>query len=166
MDFNKKLFESKYIPERERVPVDTLILVGNGFDSWQKLPTGYSYFERYYEEHVDEVLERLHIKKHTLKGKDGNPVPDRDGNVITYNDAELFYGDPEKFGDPDFPKRLPHEFWMDFETSLDKIDDQGILYYFGKTPEDLKKIPVYFLQDHIYYHRNESALQFTEKKRI
>lgn len=140
MDFNKKLFESKYVPEKERVPVDTLILVGNGFDSWQRLPTGYSYFETYYEGHVDEVLERLHIKKHILKDKDGNPVPDRDGNMITYNDAELFYGDPEKFRDPEFPKRLPHEFWMDFETSLDKIDDQGILYHFGKTSEDLKKI--------------------------
>ena len=134
MVFDKKLFESKYIEPENRVPVDTLILIGNGFDSWQNLPTSYSFFEKYYKEHIDEVLERLHIPKHTLK--------DKDGDLVTYTDVELFYGDPGKLDDPASIKSLPHEFWMDFEASLNKIDDQGILYYFGKKPEEVRQVRV------------------------
>ena len=32
MLFDKNLFESKYVPAEQRTPVDTLILIGNGFD--------------------------------------------------------------------------------------------------------------------------------------
>ena len=62
MLFDKNLFESKYVPAEQRTPVDTLILIGNGFDIWQNLDTSYRSFERYYEAHLDEVLERFHLK--------------------------------------------------------------------------------------------------------
>ncbi|MCB6580325.1 bacteriophage abortive infection AbiH family protein [Blautia faecis] len=39
MLFDKNLFESKYVPAEQRTPVDTLILIGNGFDIWQNLDT-------------------------------------------------------------------------------------------------------------------------------
>ena len=41
MLFDKNLFESKYVPAEQRTPVDTLILIGNGFDIWQNLDTSY-----------------------------------------------------------------------------------------------------------------------------
>ena len=46
MLFDKNLFESKYVPAEQRTPVDTLILIGNGFDIWQNLDTSYRSFER------------------------------------------------------------------------------------------------------------------------
>ena len=116
--FDKQLFETKYVPPEKRVPIDTLFLIGNGFDIWQGLKTRYADFEAYYEEHLDEVLARLHLKKKTLT--------DQEGKMVTYSDVELFYGDPR------CPGKLPHEFWNDFETALDKIDDQEINYFFGR----------------------------------
>ena len=71
MLFDKNLFESKYVPAEQRTPVDTLILIGNGFDIWQNLDTSYRSFERYYEAHLDEVLERFHLKKYTKYNEDG-----------------------------------------------------------------------------------------------
>lgn len=44
MLFDKNLFESKYVPAEQRTPVDTLILIGNGFDIWQNLDTSYRSF--------------------------------------------------------------------------------------------------------------------------
>lgn len=126
MIFDKHLFEDKYVEPEQRVPVDTLFLIGNGFDIWQGLNTRYAAFEKYYEEHLDEVLSRLHLKKRILTDKDGNTVVDTEGNPVTYSDVELFYGDPYN------PQKLPHDFWRDFETSLDKIDDQEINYFFGR----------------------------------
>ena len=61
MLFDKDLFESKYVPIEQRTPVDTLILIGNGFDIWQNLDTSYQSFEKYYEAHLGEMLERLHL---------------------------------------------------------------------------------------------------------
>ena len=62
MLFDKNLFESKYVPAEQRTPVDTLILIGNGFDIWQNLDTSYRSFERYYEAHLEEVLELFSFK--------------------------------------------------------------------------------------------------------
>ncbi len=126
MLFDKNLFESKYVPAEQRTPVDTLILIGNGFDIWQNLDTSYRSFERYYEAHLEEVLERFHLKKYTKYNDDGTIAIDSEGNTITYSDVELFYGDPFK------PQKLDHTFWWNFETSMDKIDDQQINYFFGR----------------------------------
>lgn len=118
MLFDKQLFESKYVECEKRVPINTLFLIGNGFDIWEGLNTRYADFEKYYEEHLDEVLSRLNIPKKSLV--------DENGNQIAYSDVELFYGSPHN------PQKLPHEFWYDFETSLDKIDDQEINHFFGR----------------------------------
>ena len=126
MLFDKNLFESKYVPAEQRTPVDTLILIGNGFDIWQNLDTSYKSFERYYEAHLDEVLKRFHLKKYIKYNDDGTIAVDSEGNTITYSDVELFYGDPFK------PQKLDHTFWWNFETSMDKIDDQQINYFFGR----------------------------------
>lgn len=126
MLFDKELFISKYVEPDKRAKVDTLILIGNGFDIWQGLDTSYASFEKYYEAHLDEVLARFHLKKRTLQDKDGNVVTDSEGSPVAYSDVELFYGDPFH------PEKLPHEFWWDFETSMDKIDDQEINYFFGR----------------------------------
>lgn len=40
-------------------------------DIWQNLDTSYRSFERYYEAHLDEVLERFHLKKYTKYNDDG-----------------------------------------------------------------------------------------------
>lgn len=53
-------------------------------------------------------------------------MTDAEGNVFAYTDVELMYGNPRN------PHQLPHEFWSDFETSLDKVDDQEINNCFGK----------------------------------
>lgn len=90
MLFDKDLFESKYVPIEQRTPVDTLILIGNGFDIWQNLDTSYQSFEKYYEAHLGEILERLHLKKYTKYNDDGTPAVDLKGNIITYSDVELF----------------------------------------------------------------------------
>ena len=126
MLFDKDLFESKYVPIEQRTAVDTLILIGNGFDIWQNLDTSYQSFERYYEAHLGEMLERLHLKKYTKYNDNGTPAVDLKGNVITYSDVELFYGDPFK------PQKLNHTFWWYFETAMDKVDDQQINYFFGR----------------------------------
>lgn len=118
MLFDKTLFESKYVEPAKRVPIDTLFLIGNGFDIWQGLDTRYAAFEKYYEKHLDEILSRLHLKKKKLT--------DKAGTIITCSDVELFYGNPYE------PQKLPHMFWNDFETSLDKIDDQEINSFFGR----------------------------------
>ena len=108
MLFDKNLFESKYVPAEQRTPVDTLILIGNGFDIWQNLDTSYRSFERYYEAHLDEVLERFHLKKYTKYNDDETIAIDSEGNTITYSDVELFYGDPFKL------QKLDHTFWWNF----------------------------------------------------
>lgn len=127
MLFDKKLFESKYVKPEERVPIDTLFLIGNGFDIWQGFKTSYVDFEKYYEEHLDEILAKLNIKKKVLLDKKKNKIIDKNGNPITYSDVEFFYSNPYK------PKKLKHDFWWNFEASLDKVDDQEITYFFDRS---------------------------------
>ena len=49
--------------QRKKPGINTLILIGNGFDQWQGLNTSYSDFKKYYLAHRDEILKKLHIKK-------------------------------------------------------------------------------------------------------
>lgn len=124
--FNKALFQTKYVEAEKRVPIDTLFLIGNGFDIWQGLNTRFDAFEKYYEEHIEEVLSRLHLKVRILLDKEGTPILDKEGKQVKYSDVEVFYSNPNN------PQRLSHEFWNSFEVSLDKIDDQEINYFFGR----------------------------------
>ena len=71
MLFDKELFAAKYVEPGKRVKVDTLVLIGNGFDIWQGLNTSFRSFEKYYEEHLEEVLRCFHLKSHTGYDKEG-----------------------------------------------------------------------------------------------
>lgn len=110
----------------ETTKIDTLIIIGNGFDLWQGLPTSYSEFEKYYKLNRDRIMKKLHIKPYR--------VVEEDGNSFLISPVELLYGDPFD------PYDLDHEFWSSFEDSLDKIDDQQINIFFGKDRKGLKRI--------------------------
>ncbi len=98
-----------------------LIIIGNGFDRWQSLPTSYDEFREYYLQHIEEIIKRLGFQENTY--------PSSNGQLIT--DVELIYGDPFH------PDKLPDDFFWTFETTLNQLDDQRINQYFGKTDEGL-----------------------------
>lgn len=105
---------------------DTLVIIGNGFDLWQGCNTSYTEFQKDYLAHRDEILRKLHIKKHKYL--------DELGNSISLSDVELIYGDPFE------PAELRGEFWGTFETSLADIDAERINMFFGKDFKGLKKM--------------------------
>ena len=96
-----------------------LMLIGNGFDRWQGLPTSYDAFRNYYKEHIGQAMERLGIPLVT--------VPQPDGSARTVTPVDLVYGNPFE------PGELPPDFFWTFETSLDRLDDQMLLFYFGRS---------------------------------
>lgn len=112
--------------KKSRVLKDTLIIIGNGFDKWQGLNTGYWDFRDYYLAHRDEILRKLRIKKKKFW--------DECGNCIPVSDVELVYGDPF------VPKELDDDFWGSFEMSLDKIDAERINLFFGKDRRGLRQM--------------------------
>lgn len=109
-----------------RKKVDTIVVIGNGFDRWQGLDTSYLDFRRYYQENLDRILKKLHIKKHKFV--------DEDGTVEKWSDVELIYGDPFDPGD------LESDFWNNFENSLANIDTERINLFFGKEKRDLRQM--------------------------
>ena len=50
--------------QRKKPGINTLVLIGNGFDRWQGLNTSYSDFQKYYLAHRDEILKKLHINEY------------------------------------------------------------------------------------------------------
>lgn len=99
--------------------IKNLFIIGNGFDCWQKLPTSYESFRQYYITHVDEIMAKLNLRPQRLEGSNGS--------TKTITPVELIYGNPFE------PNVLPSEFFWSFETSLDKLDDHQLNYYFGKS---------------------------------
>lgn len=118
-----KLFRKKTKKEVSFIPKDTLIIIGNGFDIWQGLPTSYNQFQKYYLSHRDEIMKRLGIKKRVFQ--------DGAGQKIVISDVELIYGNPFE------PGQLDDGFWNTFETSLDKLDAERLNLFFGKDRKDL-----------------------------
>ncbi len=108
------------------VQKDTLIIIGNGFDIWQGLDTSYSAFRKYYLRHRNEIMKKLHIKK--------RKVIYSNNHIEEFSDVELVYGDPFQ------PNELDELFWGNFESSLNKIDDQKLNLFFGKERNDLKEM--------------------------
>lgn len=108
------------------MPIDTLIIIGNGFDIWQGISTSYADFEKYYIAHLPDILKRLHIKPWEIE--------DEDGTKRIVSDVEMLYGNPFN------PYYLDSDFWYRYEDSLALIDDQQINLYFGKEKEDLERI--------------------------
>ena len=102
-----KMLKKKTIKERSFTPKDTLIIIGNGFDIWQGLHTGYNEFHKYYLLHRDEIMKRLRVKKKVFQ--------DEGGQKIVISDVELIYGDPFE------PGQLDDGFWSTFEASLVRL---------------------------------------------
>lgn len=48
--------------------IDTLVIIGNGFDIWQNLNTNYFQFKQYLLSHLDEILEALQISRIKVTG--------------------------------------------------------------------------------------------------
>lgn len=92
-----------------------LILIGNGFDRWQGLPTSYNQFEEYYRKNIRSVVKKLRVKT----------TVNNNGVLIT--PVEKIFGDISNQSD------LPQEFFWNFEASTALIDDQGIINHFKKT---------------------------------
>lgn len=100
-----------------------LIIIGNGFDRWQDLPTSYEEFRKYYASHVEQVMSDMGFSKYS--------IPDDNGNEKLITAVELIYGDPFN------PDKLPDEFFWNFETALDKIDDQQLNLFFGRSQKGI-----------------------------
>lgn len=96
-----------------------LIIIGNGFDRWQRLPTSYDQFKEYYRDNIRAVAERLHVKTAVNEA----------GALIT--PVEMIFGDIFR------PEVLPEEFFWNFESSVALLDDQNIINYFQKTDRGL-----------------------------
>ena len=121
MIFRKKKKPTKKLPTPT---IDTIIIIGNGFDRWQGLNTSYADFQTYYHEPLNEILKKLHIRKRKYISSDGT--------VKECSDVELIYGDPFD------PGELDNEFWNNFESSLANIDTERINLFFGKERRNLK----------------------------
>ena len=63
-----------------------MIIVGNGFDFWQGIPTFYERFRQYYFDHIEEVAKELGCVFYLIK--------DKSGNIKNVTAVELIYGDP------------------------------------------------------------------------
>lgn len=99
-----------------------LFIIGNGFDRWQKLPTSYDDFRKYYFEHISEIVKALGIKVRS----------DSDGHIIT--PVEMIFGDIFQ------PEELPKDFFWNFESAMGRLDGQRIGLYFGKTDKDVYRM--------------------------
>lgn len=99
---------------------DTIIVIGNGFDKWQGLKTGYGDFRKYYLENRKKVCDQLKI----------NPIFYSEGRT----DVELIYG--ESFG----TKELEDVFWSDVEAALGKIDVERIMFSFESDDEEVEEL--------------------------
>lgn len=106
--------------------IDTLIIIGNGFDIWQGIRTSYSDFENYYHENLPKILKKLHLKPVIVR-EEGEPE-------LHISSVEMLYNDPFD------PYYLDTDFWNTFEASLAKIDAERINLYYGKNSSDLKDI--------------------------
>lgn len=120
------MFQKRTKKETSYIPKDTLVIIGNGFDIWQGIPTSYNQFQKYYLLHRDEIMKRLRIKKKVLQ--------DEAGQKISISDVELIYGNPFE------PGRLSDQFWNTFETSLNQIDAEQLNLFFGKDQKGLREM--------------------------
>ena len=110
--------------------IDTLIVIGNGFDTWQGLNTSYASFRQYYQAHREEIMKRLHIEMHEIEEYHHGKMTQK----IRISDVEIVYGNPFQ------PRELPLEFWNRFEDSLSQIDAEVLNLYFGKSKHGLRKM--------------------------
>lgn len=113
--------------------IDTLVIVGNGFDRWLGLETSYANFRRYYLDNRSRILKKIHAKEHTLYHADG-------ALFRKVDDAELLYSSSLDFYDSNAEFLLDEWFWGDFESNLGHIDSTHINAFFGKGRRNLKSL--------------------------
>lgn len=99
-----------------------LVIVGNGFDLWQNLPTSYEKFRLYYYEHIERIIKELGCETFLLP----------DSRKVT--PVELVYGDPFHLSN------LDDRFFWSFENALAMVDDQRLLLFFGKKDAGLIRL--------------------------
>ena len=103
-----------------------LIIVGNGFDRWQNLPTSYENFRLYYQDHIISAAEALGCSFYT--------VIDKTGKEQKLTAVELIYGDILN------PGNLEDEFFWNLEARMDRMNDQAINLHFGRSEEGRKAL--------------------------
>lgn len=117
--------DNMYSTESHEV-IDTIVVIGNGFDIWQGLNTHYSEFQEYYLKHRNEIMKKLRIKLHKYI--------DQDGEEVQVNDVEIIYGNPFS------PSELKEDFFWTFETSLESIDAERLNTFFDKNKKGLRRM--------------------------
>lgn len=126
-----RLFKKQKAGDVNSLPeIDTLVIIGNGFDAWQGLNTSYASFRKYYQTHREEIMKRFHIKMKEIEEYYQGKLVQK----IRISDVEIVYGDPFQ------PQELDLAFWHRFEDSLSKIDAEALNLYFGKEKHDLKEM--------------------------
>lgn len=103
-----------------------LIIIGNGFDCWQGIPTSYEQFRLYYAAHAQSVAEAMGCKLYS--------ITDEAGNEKKLTAVELVYGDPFEH------KPLANEFFWNLEARMNLLDDQIINLCFGRTKEGIEAL--------------------------
>ncbi len=103
-----------------------IIVIGNGFDIWQGLNTQYAEFSRYYYGHRKSIAKKLFVRPHKI-------MFDKNTSKELF-DVEIIYGNPFS------PQELSSSFWNTFEDSLAVVDDELINLFFGKEPNDLRRL--------------------------
>ena len=126
--------------------ITDLIIVGNGLDIWQGLPTKFSDFQIFYETHKDKICEILGIKPGIID----NPVTKEQ---YKFNYFEYFYWFLDEdimsmllsdiplieIGNEISPKAFfCNNFWSRFEDNLYRLDIHAILRAFGDDEPDIE----------------------------
>ena len=104
-----------------KTKVEKIIIIGNGFDLWQGLPTSYVDFKKYYEQNKKQFSIDLDI----------NFIVSTDN--ILYTKFDLFY---ELINCNEIMSK-DEIFWNDFESSLSLLDHDQILTAYGKENDDI-----------------------------
>lgn len=123
------MFKRKTNVSNQPASVDTLVIIGNGFDIWQGLYTDYRQFEKYYFANRNRILQKLGLTKNwsILQG---------DNIIDSFSDVEMIYGNPFH------PSELGEDFWYTFEDSLHCLDAEQLNSFFGKEDDGLDDMDI------------------------
>lgn len=123
------MFKIKSKHSNHLTDIDTLVIIGNGFDIWQGLYTDYKNFQQYYLNNRDSILQRLGFSKRWN-------VVREDGSEASFSDVEIIYGDPFKLDE------LNSDFWYVFEDSLSNVNAERLNLFFGKDDDNLDELSI------------------------
>lgn len=111
------MFKRKTEVPNQTADVDTLVIIGNGFDIWQGLYTDYRQFEKYYFANRNRILQKLGLTKNWS-------ILQADDIIDSFSDVEMIYGNPFE------PSELGEDFWHAFEDSLHCLDAERLNFFF------------------------------------